>query len=50
MNTHAEAFLRHLEQGRQLSPHTLAAYRRDLQDLARFLDHYYGGKIGRAHV
>jgi len=43
VNTHAEAFLRHLEQGRQLSPHTLAAYRRDLQDLSEFLDRYYGG-------
>lgn len=32
---HLESFLAHLERERQLSPHTLAAYRRDL---GRFLD------------
>lgn len=32
-----EAFLRHLGDGRQLSPHTLAAYRRDLEQFSRFL-------------
>jgi len=38
-----EEFLRHLADGRQLSAHTVAAYRRDLADLTEFLDHYYGG-------
>lgn len=38
-----EDFLRHLADGRQLSPHTLAAYRRDLADLTEFLGRYYGG-------
>ena len=35
-------FLRHLADERQLSPHTVAAYRRDLDDLARFLTEYVG--------
>ena len=35
-------FLRHLADERQLSPHTVAAYRRDLDDLARFLTEYEG--------
>lgn len=40
MTTEVQEFLRHLEDGRQLSPHTVAAYRRDLQELERFLlDH-----------
>jgi integrase/recombinase XerC len=30
-------FLRHIEQGRQLSPHTVAAYRRDLDDFLAYL-------------
>jgi site-specific recombinase XerC len=39
----AEAlFLRHLADERQLSPNTVAAYRRDLADLAAFLTGYYG--------
>ncbi len=37
-------FLAHLESGRNLSPHTIAAYRRDLRDLEAFL----GGHLGRA--
>ncbi len=32
-----DAFLRHIEDGRQLSPHTVAAYRRDLGELVDFL-------------
>ena len=31
-----DAYLRHLETERRLSPHTLSAYRRDLQSLLRF--------------
>src|SRR5687768_12658403 len=34
-------FLRELADGRQLSPHTVAAYRRDLGELADFLDTYF---------
>lgn len=36
------AFLRHLCDERNLSDHTLTAYRRDLDDLADFLTGYYG--------
>jgi integrase/recombinase XerC len=39
---HVARFLRHLEGERQLSEHTVAAYRRDLRDLSSFLDEYYG--------
>jgi integrase/recombinase XerC len=35
-------FLRHLEDGRRLSPNTVSAYRRDVEDLARFLTDYNG--------
>jgi integrase/recombinase XerC len=34
-------YLRGLEHGRQLSPHTVTAYRRDLYELAGFLDRHY---------
>ncbi|HEX6065697.1 MAG TPA: tyrosine recombinase XerC [Longimicrobiales bacterium] len=34
-------FLRELADGRQLSTHTVAAYRRDLSELAEFLDTYF---------
>jgi integrase/recombinase XerC len=34
-------YLRIVEQGRQLSPHTVTAYRRDLLELSAFLDRYY---------
>lgn len=34
-------FIRHIADGRQLSPHTVAAYRQDLAELMRFLDRYY---------
>jgi integrase/recombinase XerC len=37
-----ELFLRHLEKERQLSPNTVAAYRRDLADLETFLTGYHG--------
>jgi integrase/recombinase XerC len=34
-------YLRSIEQGRQLSAHTVSAYKRDLYELAAFLDRYY---------
>jgi integrase/recombinase XerC len=34
----AEEYLREVESGRQLSPHTVSAYRRDLSQFATFLD------------
>lgn len=37
------AFLRYIERERRLSPHTVEAYRRDLDDLAEFLDDHRGG-------
>jgi integrase/recombinase XerC len=37
-----EEFLRHLADERQLSPHTVAAYRRDLGHLSEFLTGYNG--------
>lgn len=37
-----EQFLRHLADERQLAPNTVRAYRRDLDDLCRFLTDYYG--------
>jgi integrase/recombinase XerC len=37
-----ETFLRHLADGRQLSPHTTTAYRRDLDEFVEFLDRYHG--------
>jgi integrase/recombinase XerC len=40
---HLLDFLRDIEHGRQLSPHTVTAYRRDLLGLAGFLDRYYHG-------
>ena len=36
-------FLTHLEKERDVSPHTLAAYGRDLEEFTRFLASYYGG-------
>ncbi len=35
-------FLLHLEKERDVSPHTLKAYRRDLSDFVEFLSGYYG--------
>jgi len=37
-----EAYLKVLEDERQLSPHTVSAYRRDLKDLSSFLTEYLG--------
>lgn len=37
-----DSFLRHLADGRQLSPHTVAAYHRDLRELTEFLDTHHG--------
>lgn len=37
-----EAFLDHLALERDVSPNTVAAYRRDLTELGRFLGEYYG--------
>jgi len=37
-------FIRHIADGRQLSPHTVAAYRQDLAELRAFLDRYYGSE------
>jgi len=39
-----DTFLRHLADGRQLSPHTTQAYRRDLEEFTAFLDRYYGSE------
>ncbi len=38
-----EDFLLHLEKERDVSPHTLKAYRRDLSELLDYLGSYYGG-------
>ncbi len=38
-----DEFLLHLEKERDVSPHTLKAYRRDLSELIEFLRTYYGG-------
>jgi integrase/recombinase XerC len=46
MSDHAtvlDDYLRGLERGRQLSPHTVAAYRRDLGELSAFLDRRCNG-------
>ncbi|MDX2121711.1 MAG: tyrosine recombinase XerC [Gemmatimonadota bacterium] len=37
------AFLEHLEKERQVSGHTVRAYRRDLEAFTAFLDRHYGG-------
>jgi integrase/recombinase XerC len=37
-----EEFLEHLEKERNVSPHTLKAYKRDLDELLAFLAQYYG--------
>ena len=38
LKPHIEAFVRHLEKERRLSPHTVSAYRRDLSSLADFCE------------
>lgn len=40
-----DEFLRHIADGRQLSPHTVAAYRRDLAQFTAFLDQHLGAVI-----
>jgi integrase/recombinase XerC len=42
VSDYVEDYLRHLADERQLSPHTLEAYRRDLSALRAFLTDYYG--------
>ena len=42
MRDHVQGYLRHLEDERQLSPHTVEAYRRDLSEFEDFLNGYYG--------
>ncbi len=44
------AFLEHLEKERQYSPHTVQAYRRDLEAFVDFCDHHYGGAWSWATV
>ena len=43
VDTDVSRFLRHLESERRLSPRTLIAYRKDLEDLGVFLDDHFGG-------
>ncbi|HMI42997.1 MAG TPA: site-specific integrase, partial [Gemmatimonadaceae bacterium] len=40
--TAVDDFLTHLEKERDVSPNTLIAYRRDLDDFVSFLGNYYG--------
>ena len=40
-------YLTHLAKERDVSPHTLKAYARDLAEFAAFLDRYYGGAESR---
>lgn len=42
--TEVEDFLLHLEKEKDVSPHTLKAYRRDLEELLDYLGKYYGGR------
>lgn len=42
--TEVEDFLLHLEKEKDVSPHTLKAYRRDLGELLDYLGSYYGGR------
>jgi len=41
-STEVADFLTHLEKERDVSPHTLTAYRRDLEEFVAFLGKYYG--------
>lgn len=45
-----ERFVRHLEHERRASPHTVAAYRRDLEQLARFVEEQLGGSAPLSRV
>jgi integrase/recombinase XerC len=42
-SSEVDEFLLHLEKERDVSPHTVKAYRRDLSELVEFLGTYYGG-------
>jgi integrase/recombinase XerC len=42
-------YLRHLEKERDVSPHTLKAYARDLETFVAFLQHYYGDDRSSPH-
>ena len=44
------SFLRHIEDGRQLSPHTVMAYRRDLSDFSVFAQQRLGDSFDWAQV
>ncbi|HCU12129.1 MAG TPA: tyrosine recombinase XerC, partial [Gemmatimonadetes bacterium] len=39
-----EEFLTHLEKERDVSPNTLIAYRRDLEEFVSFLGRYFGAE------
>ena len=43
-------YLLHLEKERDVSPHTLKAYARDLAEFVAFLEHYYGHGQRSAHA
>lgn len=45
VNAALEEYFREIADARQLSAHTVAAYRRDLTELAAFLDRYYSGEV-----
>ncbi|HMG01162.1 MAG TPA: site-specific integrase, partial [Gemmatimonadaceae bacterium] len=42
--TAVDDFLTHLEKERDVSPNTLIAYRRDLEEFVEFLGRYYGAE------
>ncbi|HEX6574886.1 MAG TPA: site-specific integrase, partial [Gemmatimonadaceae bacterium] len=42
--TEVEEFLEHLEKERNVSSHTLKAYKRDLDELVSFMSKYYGDR------
>ncbi len=44
MHPHVHQFLTHLEKERDQSPHTVKAYRRDLEAFTGFCDRHYGGR------
>src|SRR5438067_7754420 len=44
MKNEIDNFLQHIADGKQLSPHTVSAYTRDVKDFLDFLNSYYGSK------
>jgi integrase/recombinase XerC len=50
MHAHVHEFLIHLEKERDQSPHTVKAYRRDLEAFTEFCDRHYGGRWKWASV